>query len=181
MESLKFIRKHLISIIFACISIYIMILIFSFSAQPGEISAGVSAGVSRTIARLIVGGFNELSEAEKLVKIEELVPIVRKVAHFLIYCALGFFSFLSLRTFYKEIPKKFPKAKGIFSVSAFCLFYASTDEIHQLYVSERSGNLLDVMLDFGGALIGIGIGFLVYTIFVKLFLKKSRDVKVYQK
>ena len=181
MESLRFIKRHLLSIIFACITIYIMILIFSFSAQPGEVSSGVSASVSRTIARLIVGGFSELSEAEKLVKIEELVPIVRKTAHFLIYCALGFFSFLSARTYYKEIPRKYPLVNGLFSVSAFCLFYAATDEIHQLFVSERSGNILDVLLDFGGSLVGIFIGLLVYTIFVKVFLKKSRNVKVYQK
>ena len=65
MESLRFIKKHLLSIIFACITIYIMILIFSFSAQTGEVSSGVSKGVSRAIASLIVNGFSELSEAEK--------------------------------------------------------------------------------------------------------------------
>ena len=181
MESLKFIRKHLLSIIFACAAVYIMILIFSFSAQTGEVSSGVSASVSRTIAKMIIGGFSELSETEKLAQIEALVPIVRKTAHFLVYCALGFFSFLSVRTFYKEIPRKYPMVSGLFSVSAFCLFYAASDEIHQLFVSERSGSPLDVLLDFGGAVVGIFIGLLVYTIFVKVFLKKSRNAEIYQK
>lgn len=181
MESLRFIKRHLLSIIFASITIYIMILIFSFSAQTGEISSGVSASVSRTIAKMIVGGFSELSEAEKLIKIEALVPIVRKTAHFLVYCALGFFSFLSARVFFRESGRRFPKKRGFFSVSAFCFFYAASDEIHQLFVAERSGSPLDVLLDFAGALVGIGAAFLLFSLFVKIFTTKSRNAEIYQK
>lgn len=181
MESFRFIKKHLLSIIFASVVIYIMILIFSFSAQTGEVSSGVSASVSRTIARLIVGGFSELSEAEKLAKIEALVPIVRKTAHFLIYCALGFFSFLSARTFFKESRRGFPTKRGLIGISAFCFLYAASDEIHQLFVSERSGNVLDVLLDFCGALVGIGAAFLVFSLFVKIFVKTTKYGENYQK
>lgn len=181
MESLKFIKRHLLSIIFACVTVYIMILIFSFSAQTGEISSGVSKGVSRAIAKLIVGGFSELSEAEKLLKIEALVPIVRKTAHFLVYCSLGFFSLITAKTFFRESRRAFKAKKGLIGVSAFCFLYAASDEIHQLFVAERSGSPLDVLLDFCGALVGIFIGLLVYTIFVKVFLKKSRNAEIYQK
>ena len=181
MGSWKFIKKHLLSIIFACVTIYIMILIFSFSAQTGKVSSGVSKGVSRAIASLIVSGFDELSEVEKLLKIDELVPIVRKVAHFLVYCALGFFSFVTTRRFFSENAREFPKKKALLGVCSFCLLYAASDEIHQLFVKERSGSPLDVLLDFCGALVGISIGILVCAIFVKAFLKKSRNVKVYQK
>ena len=181
MESLRFIKRHLLSIIFACVAVYIMILIFSFSAQTGEVSSGVSAGVSRTIARLIVGGFSELSEAEKLLKIEALVPIVRKTAHFLVYCALGFFSFLATKTFFRESRRTFPAKKGFIGVSAFCLLYAASDEIHQLFVSERSGNGLDVLLDFCGALVGIGLAFFVFSLFVKVFNKRAKNAEKYQK
>lgn len=181
MESLKFIKKHLLSIIFACIAIYIMILIFSFSAQTGEVSSGVSASVSRTIAKMIVSGFSSLSEAEKLTKIEALVPIVRKTAHFFIYCALGFFSLLSAKTFFIESGRGFPKKRGFLSASAFCFFYAASDEIHQLFVAERSGSPLDVLLDLAGSLVGIGVAFLVFSLFVKIFTKKSRNAEIYQK
>ena len=37
----------------------------------------------------------------------------------------------------------------------FCLIYACSDEIHQLFVSGRSGNLLDVMIDLLGSLCSI--------------------------
>lgn len=181
MESLKFIKRHLLSIIFACVTVYIMILIFSFSAQTGEVSSGVSAGVSRTIAKLIVSGFSELSEAEKLLKIEALVPIVRKTAHFLVYCALGFFSLITAKTFFSESLRAFKAKKGLIGVSVFCLLYAASDEIHQLFVVERSGSPLDVLLDFCGALVGIGLGFLVFALFVKVFFKKTKNREVYQK
>ena len=181
MESLKFIKRHFLSIIFASVAIYIMILIFSFSAQTGEISSGVSASVSRTIAKMIVGGFSELSEAEKLIKIEALVPIVRKTAHFLVYSALGFFSLLSVKTFFSEGGRYFPKKSGLLGVCAFCFLYAASDEIHQLFVAERSGSPLDVLLDFAGALVGIATAFLVFSIFVKIFQRKMRNAENYQK
>ena len=181
MESLRFIKRHLLSIIFACVTVYIMILIFSFSAQTGEVSSGVSKGVSRTIAKLIVSGFSELSEAEKLLKIEALVPIVRKTAHFLVYCALGFFSFVTTRRFFSEGSREFPKKKALLGVCRFCLLYAASDEIHQLFVVERSGSPLDVLLDFCGALVGIGFGLLVFVLFVKIFKSKSENAEVYQK
>lgn len=181
MESLRFIKKHLLSIIFASITVYIMILIFSFSAQTGEVSSEVSAGVSHTVAEIIVSGFSELTEAEKLAKIEALVPIVRKMAHFLVYCALGFFSLLSVRTFFRESQRSFLTKKGFIGVAGFCLLYAASDEIHQLFVAERSGSPLDVLLDFCGALVGIAIAFFVFWLFVKIFRGKSNNDKFYQK
>ena len=36
-----------------------------------------------------------------------------------------------------------------------CLFYASTDEFHQLFVSGRSGEVTDVILDTFGSFVGI--------------------------
>ncbi len=39
----------------------------------------------------------------------------------------------------------------------FCFFYACSDEIHQLFVSARSGRVLDVFIDTCGACLGNGI------------------------
>ena len=175
MESLRFIKRHPASIIFACITIYIMIVIFSFSAQTGEVSSGVSKSVSRTIAKLLVEGFSSLSEADKLLKIKELVPIVRKTAHFLVYCALGFFSYLTTSAFLRESKKNVKTNKAFLSVGLFCFLYAASDEIHQLFVSERSGSPLDVMLDFCGAMVGIAVSYLVFRIFCWLKDKSTQN------
>ncbi len=51
------------------------------------------------------------------------------------------------------------------AVLAICIFYAATDEFHQLFVSGRSGQLRDVCIDAAGAVIGICIYFLCRGIF----------------
>lgn len=181
MESLRFIKRHLASIIFACFTIYIMLLIFSFSAQTGDVSSGVSKSVSEAIAKLLVDGFSSLSQAEKLEQIKALVPIVRKVAHFLVYAALGFFSLLSTLSFLRESKKELLLKKVLLGVSAFCLLYAASDEIHQLFVLERSGSALDVILDFCGACFGIAVSLLIFRIFCKLIDKSTRKKEFYQK
>ena len=59
------------------------------------------------------------------------------------------------------------KIKKIFIVSILlCILYSCTDEIHQLFVSGRSGSIIDVMIDC----IGIILGTFVY----KLFKKKIK-------
>ena len=48
---------------------------------------------------------------------------------------------------------------------AFCILYAITDEIHQLFVPGRSGRIFDVGVDAVGSLVGVA----VFTIFLQLF------------
>ena len=38
---------------------------------------------------------------------------------------------------------------------AYCVFYAAIDEIHQLFVPGRSGEIKDVLIDSCGSFIGI--------------------------
>jgi VanZ family protein len=47
------------------------------------------------------------------------------------------------------------KVKHQWYIVAFCLTYAASDEIHQLFIRERSGQLLDVAIDTVGILIGL--------------------------
>ena len=44
------------------------------------------------------------------------------------------------------------------------MVYASSDEIHQIFVSGRSGNIKDVIIDTCGSYLGI---FFTYTIYSK--------------
>ena len=45
---------------------------------------------------------------------------------------------------------------------AFCALYAATDEIHQLFVPGRGGQIRDVLIDSSGALIGLLFVFALY-------------------
>jgi VanZ family protein len=39
----------------------------------------------------------------------------------------------------------------------FCVFYAEIDEIHQLFVLDRSGQIKDILINSAGAVIAIGL------------------------
>ena len=163
-----FLKRHILSILFAAAAIYIMCLIFSFSAQNGATSSSVSKGVSRTISEIIVKEFSSLPETQKEARVETLVPIVRKTAHFLVYCALAFFSLLSPLTFLIEKGASVPLKKVLVCVALFCLCYAASDEVHQLFVDGRDGNFLDVLLDFLGSLCGMVAAYLSFSLFCKI-------------
>ena len=51
------------------------------------------------------------------------------------------------------------------------VLYASTDEIHQLFVPGRSGMVRDVFIDSIGGIIGVGITFIYENIKKKKSLK----------
>ena len=55
------------------------------------------------------------------------------------------------------------KGRGIIIYILFiCLFYAVTDEFHQAFVVGRTSHVSDVLIDFGGSLVGLGIYYLIY-------------------
>ena len=119
-----------------------MILIFFFSSQNGE----DSSMVSNSVLQAILDWFGRVLSVTFL---EFLKEKIRKVAHFAIYCLLGMFAALWMRQ--TKIKKKaaFPAAW----ILAVC--YACTDELHQLFVPGRAGQLKDVGIDSLGALLGV--------------------------
>jgi len=52
--------------------------------------------------------------------------------------------------------------------------YAALDEIHQLFVADRSGLITDVMIDSIGIALGICIFMFIYQMINKI-LKKRKD------
>jgi len=51
--------------------------------------------------------------------------------------------------------------RGIIAALLICVLYAASDEIHQLFIAGRSGEVRDVLIDSAGASIGIGIWMVV--------------------
>jgi len=47
--------------------------------------------------------------------------------------------------------------KAFFITIIFCVVYSLSDEIHQLFVPGRAFQLVDLMLDFVGVILGLGI------------------------
>ena len=81
------------------------------------------------------------------------IPNIDKLFHFVEYLALGY---LLARAFFNSAAK--PDYKHIFIASAAIAFlYGASDEFHQLFVSQRSCDAIDLIFDLAGGCAGAWI------------------------
>lgn len=124
-------------------------VIFIFSSQDGEQSKKLSDGVTEVIVnKVIVVTKIKVSPEKKIQIVEKSHLGIRKCAHFTLYFILGILSFLTCKSY---------GIKKIYIPLLICLLYAMSDEIHQMFTLDRYANLLDVFIDFSGALVSIFI------------------------
>ena len=123
-----------------------MMIIFQFSMQDGE----ESAGLSLTIVHMILKIF-------PFIKNQDLLHfIIRKAAH------MSEYALLSLTFVYGFYKSNFVISK-VCLYSLLCTFlYACSDELHQLFVSGRAGQFTDVLIDTTGGVIMIVCLFILY-------------------
>lgn len=131
-----------------------MAVIFSLSAQP----AAASNDLSRGLTALIIDFIQKIMPMVNLT-LNDFNHYVRKNAHFIAYFLLGF---LVIHALMVGEPAEDLKVRGsaayrrrwllavLISVS-----YAISDEVHQLFVPGRGGQVKDVLIDSGGAATGI--------------------------
>ena len=156
-------KNKIIRYIFWALTLAIMVFIFCHSAETAEESSKTSMSFTQTVITVVYPEFSELPEIEKTTILENLQHLVRKGAHFSIYLLLGVTSFSA---FYTYDLKRYIKFFAPFSL---CALYAASDEFHQLFVSGRSGQISDILLDSAGSLCGIAI-----TMGIIFIYKKSR-------
>ena len=147
-----------------------MALIFLLSSQNAEVSSGISGNVIRLIVGIFYPGFDNLPAAEQTEIVASLQFLARKSAHFSIYMILGVLSFLTFISYEKLL-----FALRLTLSGGICLLYAASDEIHQLFIPGRSGEVRDVMIDFSGAVLGIALSTLVFLLICRI--KKKRTEK----
>ena len=125
-------------------------LIFWFSTQEGVESQALSDGVTLQAARIVKPDFEQLPPDTRMSFLETVSYVVRKCAHFLEFTLLGF----NLTGLYRawRWEKKPLNALGLALLTG--ALYAATDELHQLFISQRSAAVLDVLIDSAGALTG---------------------------
>lgn len=75
---------------------------------------------------------------------------VRKVAHVTEYAVLAI---LLLQAWPRGVESRFFRTG--FAVFAVCTCYAALDEFHQSFVASRTASAFDVLIDTGGALLGL--------------------------
>ena len=101
-------------------------LIFGFSSDTAEESAGLSAVICRFLAERFVKGFESLGPAEQERITESLQLFVRKGAHVTEYMILGVLLFLTLGAY---------GLRSVFSLALLTgVLYAALDEYHQRFV-----------------------------------------------
>lgn len=137
-------------ILYSILWITLLLLIFFFSAQNGKASRNLT---TTSISTVVQNVSSETSKKESLIGF--LIKPVRKSAHFLEFFVLGVLTFL----LFKEMG--IPYRKLLFYSILFCLFYAVSDEFHQLFVPDRTARLFDVCIDSAGSITGIMILYLI--------------------
>lgn len=131
-------------------ALLIMIMIFNFSAENSDDSTSTSQDFTKTFINLVDNGLHlDLSDNEIDTIVDNIMHVVRKLAHFTEYMLLG----ISL-----IIPLYLQSLRGkrlLILSELLCVLYAISDEIHQLFVSGRAARFFDVLIDSLGAFTGI--------------------------
>ena len=142
-----------------------MSVIFNFSSYDGEDSASMS---NRLIIRITeTVRHKKLNEEEKEYILERFDHFVRKAAHFIEFFILAILVFITLIDFNLSNKQLFLYTMII------CILYASSDEIHQLFISERAGRIFDVFIDSLGSLLAVYISLFIHKLKLKKLNKNS--------
>ena len=165
------------------ITLAIMVVIFMLSAQDGEQSGSLSAAVARMLASVFVEGFDSMPSEQQAQLITQMSWPIRKTAHATEYACLA----ISLVVTCWQIAAWRHEARGeeqvslrqipLVGITAFVItvLYACSDEIHQLLIDGRAGQVADVLVDASGAAIGC---LLICLLMWRFMTKRMRRCKL---
>ena len=113
-------------------------VLFFFSGQSGVDSSSLSLRVASIIVRWfpVLGGPADFE------------PVLRKLAHFGIFAVEGFFAGTSLVCALGYL-------RGSLPAVALCGLMSVANEYHQTFSPDRSCEVRDMLIDTGGALLGV--------------------------
>lgn len=138
-------------------------IIFYNSSRPASVSDKQSYGIVNSIrsGKSVLEGKNNSAKVEPSVLPEgmrnvKIDIIIRKNAHAFEYCMLAVF--VSNFLFLYRLKGK----NALVYIMFICLLYAVTDEFHQMFVLGRGSLVSDVLIDFMGSLIGLGVFYFAY-------------------
>ena len=154
-------------VLFIVLVIIWMLIIFYFSHQQGTGSSNTSKKVSIVIVN-IIDAKNKITQEQKEQMLNILEPILRKLAHYILYIIGGILIINSVNAYIKEDNKN-----TIYS-AYIGIIYAVSDEIHQLFINGRSGKVADVIIDSIGIFTGIAIYMLMKKIIDKIVDRKCK-------
>ncbi len=154
-------------------AIFMMYIIFSFSAQDGNTSGNLSYKVSEIIVECTNEAFElDWSAAQIDHYIERIHHPVRKLAHMTVYFLLA----ISV-----SFPLYVYGVRGLWLpilAGGFCVAFAALDEYHQSFVAGRGPSKKDVLIDSIGVLAGVlSVQFICFLGRVTIFRPLAKSKK----
>ena len=149
---------------FMILTIAVMVIIFMFSSQNAEESSGTSFGLTEAVVKIIDNDYAKRSPERQQEIWSQASFIVRKLAHFTVYTALGFCASMTVGK------RKLFSVKSLF-VIVFGFLYAFSDEVHQTFSEGRSCEFRDMMIDTSGVTLGTLLSITFIFIITKLYKK----------
>lgn len=152
-----------------CLILLWMGIIFFFSAQNSNDSSHLS---SSFLENVILVFLPEQTAADTDL-LQQLSFLIRKCAHMTEYAILAILLLMQIRLYgwltAQASRRKLSAWTFTFLLQALLttgivILYAASDEFHQLFVSGRSGQATDVLIDTCGGLFGILFYFLLFRI-----------------
>ena len=134
-------------------------VIFYNGTRQGEISQRSSKEVVKVAIMFINIPSEALDRAN--IKFSDINFFVRKSAHFFQYLILSMLLCASIRQF------KLYKSSEIFFLLFLLLLFPVIDEFIQKYIPSRTSNIFDIIIDFGGGILGMLISQVNYKIHKK--------------
>lgn len=153
-----------------------MATIFLFSARPADESNGQSDVFCRAVAAVLVPGYSQMDASQQETAASQYQHVVRKCAHATEYLVLGVLCSVAALETRKSIMRSGPARGGkrhseiserrgiaVAGLFAFVLsvLYAASDEVHQLFVLGRLGQVTDVLIDASGVVVGVVVVLLI--------------------
>ncbi len=140
-------------VLYGCLCLVTMALIFLFSSMNGEGSGRLSGNITRVLLKVLYPAYEQLSKQQQRGAFQLMHHLVRKAAHMTEFAVLAAWVYM----FAAECRRR---CKGLWAFGISVL-YAATDEWHQSFVKARGAQIGDVVIDAIGALFGCLIVFLV--------------------
>jgi len=154
-------------IIYISLTVICSIMIFLLSAQNRKVSGDNSLQILTYVSQIIEKVFGvSITDSYHISRIHDFF---RKTAHFTAYAVLSVCSYNAFRLLINQ------KKRAVTVAFSFCILTAISDEIHQLFVPGRSGEIRDVLIDTLGICLGLGLVW-AFNVILKA-VKNSNQIK----
>lgn len=149
-------KKKSILVLSWCAVAVICAVIFLFSAQPADTSSEQSSRIIDWLVRVFGVQFTDF--------------LVRKAAH------ISEFAVLALVSSFAFV-YSFGSVKKVWFGALFSLIYSVSDEIHQIFVPGRAGQVRDVFIDSLGIVVGVLVYLALYWLIQRIGRKRKNVSK----